>query len=88
MTKSAIQQFIRIGTQSGVSMREIVTPDNPMSREFETVLAGSVALVVLMEWLERDEVVVCAEALRYGIAWELASCDSKSLNMAHEPSGA
>lgn len=73
LTKSAIQQFIQISTQSGISMREIVTPDNPMSREFETVLAGSVALVVLMEWLGRDDVTVCAEALRYGIAWEHAS---------------
>lgn len=79
LAKSAIQQFIRISTQSGVSMREIVTPDNPTSREFETVLAGSVALIVLMEWLGIDEVVVCAEALRYGIAWELASRDHKRL---------
>jgi exopolyphosphatase/pppGpp-phosphohydrolase len=43
------------------------------SGEFETVLAGLVGLHALLAVQQKRAFVVCAEALRFGIAWELAN---------------
>lgn len=49
-----------------------LTPAEIKTGEFETVLTGLLALHTLLTIHRKREFVVCAEALRYGIAWELA----------------
>jgi len=46
--------------------------------EFDTVLAGLVGLRALLVRHAKTEFVVCGEALRFGVAWDLASTLSSS----------
>jgi len=52
--------------------KQQLTPVEIKAGEFEIVLAGLVALHSLLSIYHKREFVVCAEALRYGVAWELA----------------
>jgi exopolyphosphatase/pppGpp-phosphohydrolase len=72
LTRKTIERFIAAGIVSGSLMRSIVDPENPASGEFEAVVAGLIAINLLLSRYKKDEFVVCAEALRYGIAWALA----------------
>jgi exopolyphosphatase/pppGpp-phosphohydrolase len=51
-------------------------PRDIASGEIATVLAGLVGLHTLLTVQQKRAFVVCAEALRFGIAWELASAAS------------
>lgn len=81
LTKRLVDQFIAASTQKASRMREVIDPRDPESGEFETVLVGLVMLGVLLERLRKEVFVVCAEALRYGIAWEIGAADSEAISM-------
>ncbi len=79
MRLSYIDSLIQVAERYPDTARLALQPQNPNGAEFETVLAGLVALEAFLKRECKEEFIVCGDGTRYGLAWRLALQDGVRL---------
>lgn len=79
MRVSYIDSLIRVAEGDPGAARLALQPQNPTGAEFETVLAGLLALEAFLKRESKDDFIVCGDGTRYGLAWKLALEDGVRL---------
>lgn len=73
ITLGNLDELVKLSIADEAAARQMIDPKNPSSNEFETVMAGVVALSIVLRRLNKTEFVVSGWGTRYGIAWFLGS---------------